>query len=129
MLFMFCGALGLSSQISLLLDIIYYLTLPTRLIYKLLAYIYSRLVIVIPILYEFITKDSQSWISCVYPKWMMGYYFRLAGIVIIILLAGFMGVVVGYYLWVVGLVMAVDMLQVLTTFIFRSLFTTLGFSP
>lgn len=59
----------------------------------------------------------------------MSYYFRVAGILSILLAGGFMIVLIGYYAWVVGLVVGLDVFQVIMLFIHRKLFIILGFLP
>jgi hypothetical protein len=52
------GYLGLSVQLNATLDLIFLFNIPTILIYRLLAYIYSRTIKIINFLYKIVTTDE-----------------------------------------------------------------------
>ena len=94
------GYLGISSQLSLTLDLMYMYNLPAIYIYKLLAYLYSKLLSFIKICIEIIEYDESRWLTCPYSFLCftknINKLLALGSIIImgqVLLIAGF------YYLW------------------------------
>lgn len=95
------GYVGLTSQLALTLDLIYIYNLPAIYMYKILAFSYSKIIIVIQFCLQVIQYNHKRWLTCPYP--FLSYAspsvnkFVATGAVII--LGQVLVIVAFYYMW------------------------------
>ena len=99
-IYIFLGYLGLSAQLAFTLDMIYIFTIPTILIYKLLALAYKLILKYIIFAYEILTRDRDKWITCQY-KWLLNWSksVKAFALAVFVILAEALLFVSFYYLW------------------------------
>lgn len=113
------GYIGVSSQLSLTLDLMYIYNLPAIYAYKLLAFVYSCLIEMIKFCLRVYQNDLDRWLTCPYlflKKTKPINKFVAFGFVIvlsqILLIVGF------YYLWLT-LVILMLIFAIVIVIIFR----------
>lgn len=98
-LYIIFGYVGLSSQITLTVDLIYVFNMPTIFIYKILAHLYQFLLKIVKIMTNLLTINKQYWLSCPYHPFLLSDGMKIIYIAIIPLLAYLIIVIMFYYLW------------------------------
>lgn len=110
--FVLLGFFGITTQLAFILDLVHVLTLPTKIIYTALRWIYSHLVHKIGKLYQFITLDPTKWITCPYPRKYMTVYYRSTALMLLIILVQLTALTVFYYAWLCTIMVGLVMIQV-----------------
>jgi hypothetical protein len=107
-----CGLFGVTTQLAFVMDLVSVLTLPTKMIYTFLRWLYSKSLEIIGKLYKFIGTDEEKWITCPYPeKWLTPNY-RTAGLMLLIVLGQVTVFVAFYYIWLCLVIVALSVIQV-----------------
>ena len=110
--FILCGFFGITTQIAFIMDMIDILTLPTKVIYTLLRWVYRKSINLIGKLYQFIQKDEEKWITCPYPKKYLTSNYRTAALMLLIVLAQLTVFTIFYYLWLCLVIVGLVIIQV-----------------
>ena len=117
-LYLLFGYFGLSSQIVLTVDLIYFFNLPTIIVYKLLAKLYQLLMKGFKVIMDILTIEREFWITCPYNELLLSDSFKIVCIAVLPILGFLIVVVVFYYLWLTLVITALRIILVFK-FLFR----------
>lgn len=112
-IYIYLGYLGLSAQLAFTLDMIYIFTIPTILIYKLLALAYKLILKSIIFSYQILTRDPEKWITCEY-KWLLNSTkcVKVLALGVFVILVEALVFVSFYYLWLAIVILILTTLLV-----------------
>jgi hypothetical protein len=106
------GYVGLSSQITLTVDLIYLFNMPTILIYKILARTYQFLLKITHIIKDILTINKEYWLTCPYPCLLLNDGIKLVYIATVPIIFYLIIVTVFYYFWLTIVIVVLKMLIV-----------------
>lgn len=106
------GFFGLSFQIAFVIDLINFLTMPTKIIYRFLRIIYKNCIEIIGKLYEFISKDKKKWITCPYPLKFINSNYRTSTFGILFIVFNITIFTSFYYIWLAIVIVFLTILEV-----------------